>query len=184
MPSILSSSQSVPLSNAADLILQIPPGSLGALKSDGHASRASPQADQAPPQIKFRYLTFETTVPDPSSVSSSHPCLRPVPISPFEWSPRRKLFTTCLSCAVTVISGYASGSYNPPNEQMGAEWGVSQVAILVGTTTYCVGFAIAPMVLAPFSELNGRKPVFVGSGIVFACKLCPKISWFHKATPT
>lgn len=30
-----------------------------------------------------------------------------------------------------------------------------------------LGFAIAPMILAPFSEINGRRPVFVFSGIAF-----------------
>ncbi|CAM5999616.1 unnamed protein product [Sphagnum balticum] len=50
---------------------------------------------------------------------------------------------------------------------MAAEWNVSQVAVLVGVTTFCCGFAIAPMVLAPFSEINGRYPVFLGAGLLF-----------------
>lgn len=37
----------------------------------------------------------------------------------------------------------------------------------------CLGFAVAPMVLAPFSEINGRRPVFIASGILFViCQLC------------
>lgn len=39
--------------------------------------------------------------------------------------------------------------------------------MLTGITTFCVGFALAPMVLAPFSEINGRYPVFSISGVVF-----------------
>lgn len=36
-----------------------------------------------------------------------------------------------------------------------------------------LGFAVAPMVLAPFSEINGRRPVFLASGILFVvCQLC------------
>jgi multidrug resistance protein len=50
---------------------------------------------------------------------------------------------------------------------MGLEWGVSQTALLIGTTTYCTGFAIAPMILAPLSEIKGRKPIFLFSGFVF-----------------
>lgn len=35
------------------------------------------------------------------------------------------------------------------------------------------GFAVAPMVLAPFSEINGRRPVFIASGILFVvAQLC------------
>jgi multidrug resistance protein len=56
---------------------------------------------------------------------------------------------------------------------MTQEWGVSSVAALVGITTFTTGFAIAPMVLAPFSEINGRRPVFLASGILFViCQLC------------
>jgi MFS family permease len=40
-------------------------------------------------------------------------------------------------------------------------------------TAFTAGFAIAPMALAPFSEINGRKPVFLVTGVVFAIsQLC------------
>ncbi|KAH8588699.1 major facilitator superfamily domain-containing protein [Bisporella sp. PMI_857] len=59
------------------------------------------------------------------------------------------------------------------SSQMSQLWNVSEVAVFVGITTFCAGFAIAPMVLAPFSEINGRYPVFVGAGVVyFVCQLC------------
>ncbi|KAJ2974746.1 hypothetical protein NUW58_g8558 [Xylaria curta] len=38
---------------------------------------------------------------------------------------------------------------------------------LLGVTTFCLGFAYAPMVLAPFSEINGRYPVFAIAGVFF-----------------
>ncbi|KAF2275841.1 MFS general substrate transporter, partial [Westerdykella ornata] len=56
---------------------------------------------------------------------------------------------------------------------MSQEWHVSNVAALVGITMFTSGFAIAPMVLAPFSEVQGRRPVFIASGILFViCQLC------------
>lgn len=56
---------------------------------------------------------------------------------------------------------------------MSIEWGVSRLAVLVGLTTFCIGFAVAPMVLAPFSEINGRYPVFLVSGtLYFICQIC------------
>ncbi|KAE8378657.1 hypothetical protein BDV26DRAFT_280931 [Aspergillus bertholletiae] len=46
----------------------------------------------------------------------------------------------------------------------------SSVVYNLSITIFCIGFALAPMVLAPFSELNGRRPIFVVSGVVFtAC---------------
>ncbi len=78
-----------------------------------------------------------------------------------------------LSCIATLITAYTAGSYSPASGQMAAEWHVSETAVLVGITTFCTGFAIAPMVLAPFSEINGRYPVFVGAGILFViCQIC------------
>ena len=130
--------------------------------------------------IVYRYLTFETELPPPTSLGPAQdnsavpepPDLRNY-ISPFTWSTSRKTLTTWLSCAVTAATAYAAGSYSPPTQQMSDYWGVSQTAIYVGITAFTTGFAITPMVLAPFSELNGRKPVFVATGGLFLlCQLC------------
>ncbi|KAL8828725.1 MAG: hypothetical protein Q9170_006475 [Blastenia crenularia] len=52
-------------------------------------------------------------------------------------------------------------------------WNVGRTAIYVGITTFTTGFATAPMILAPFSEINGRKPVFIATGALFViCQLC------------
>ncbi|KAF1934145.1 putative MFS transporter [Didymella exigua CBS 183.55] len=137
-------------------------------------------------EIVWRYLTFEMEVPHPTSL---HPSKRmttggehcPPPESPdlvkytnpFDWTEKRKNFTIWVACAITALTAYAAGSYTPGVAQMSAEWGVSNVAILVGITTFTTGFGVAPMVLAPFSEINGRRPVFIASGILFViCQLC------------
>jgi multidrug resistance protein len=136
--------------------------------------------DESSPII-YHYLTFETPLPLPSSNSSSksnaelsppQPDLKKY-TSPFEWSKSRKNFTIWLSCLATLITAWTAGSYAPAADQMSAEWNVSKVAVYVGITTFCCGFAIAPMVLASFSEINGRYPVFVGAGILyFVCQIC------------
>ena len=131
--------------------------------------------------IQYHYLTFGSLLPLPSPKSSTDPSEFPAPpqpdlkkfVSPFEWPKHRKDYTVWLSCIATTITAYTAGSYSPPSSQMSAEWNVSEVAILIGITTFCFGFAIAPMALAPFSEINGRYPVFVVAGIVFfICQIC------------
>lgn len=125
--------------------------------------------------ITYLYLTFQTSLPLPSRYTPINlddaQCPLPpdltVYTSPFEWPESRKNFTIWLSCIATMVTAYTAGSYAPATQQMAAEWNVSQVAIVVGITTFCVGFAIAPMVLAPFSEINGRYPVFVGAGVLY-----------------
>ena len=130
--------------------------------------------------IIYHYLTHETHLPSPTHLGAAPNGARPdeapdlqAYISPFTWPDSRKTFITWLSCAVTVVTAYTAGSYSPPSQQMSEYWGVSKVAILVGITTFTSGFAIAPMILAPFSELNGRKPVFIATGILFVVsQLC------------
>ena len=142
--------------------------------------------------IDYVYLTHETVLPvlpsfpEKNERSLDPPDLRPYE-SPFNWPESRKTFTTCLSCIVTVVTAYTAGAYSPPSQQMSEYWDVGHVAILVGITTFTTGFAVAPMVLAPFSELNGRRPVFIGTGILFViCQLCCAVtrSYVSKSTPS
>jgi hypothetical protein len=122
--------------------------------------------------------------------------------SPFEWSATRKNIIIWISCVITALTAFTAGAYSPGVGQMTKEWHVSSVAALVGITTFTsgmcspvdihsvnplcsrhrslqlsLGFAIAPMILAPLSEINGRRPVFIASGILFViCQLCTGIT--------
>ena len=136
--------------------------------------------DQMP--IVYRYMQFDTELPLPSKStvsesSISTDIMSPPDLqqygSPFQWPESQKTYTIWLSCAVTVVTAYTAGSFSPAAEQMMEAWHVSQTAIYVGITTFTTGFATAPMILAPFSEINGRKPVFIATGALFViCQLC------------
>ena len=145
-------------------------------KSRGVVDRRPLSTADSP--IVYHYLDFDTELPSPTSLQdySSHP---PEPPnlrnlgSPFEWSETRKNLITWLSCAVTVCTAYTAGSYAAAADQLMGKWDISRVAFNVGITTFTTGFSVAPMVLAPFSELNGRKPVFIATGVLFViCQLC------------
>jgi hypothetical protein len=133
--------------------------------------------------IIYRYLTYDTELPSPNSTYVTkneppppQPDLGPY-ISPFLWSKAQKNVALYLSCIATVFTAYTAGSFAPPASAMAEEWNVSTEAVFVGITTFCCGFAIAPMVLAPFSEINGRYPVFVSAGILFEiCQICCAIT--------
>ncbi|KAF3045571.1 hypothetical protein E8E12_010027 [Didymella heteroderae] len=144
-------------------------------------------------EIVWKYLTFETELPHPTSLHpSTHPTTAsehgtpPEPpdlvkyTNPFDWTEKRKDFIIWVACAITALTAYSAGSYTPGVAQMSAEWGVSNVAVLVGITTFTTGFGVAPMVLAPFSEINGRRPVFIASGILFViCQLCTGFTYSY-----
>lgn len=133
--------------------------------------------------IVYHYLTYETELPSPTITHITEngppppqPNLGPY-ISPFLWSKTRKNVTLYLSCIATVLTAYTAGSFAPPASAMAEEWNVSTEAVFVGITTFCCGFAIAPMVLAPFSEINGRYPIFISAGILFEiCQVCCAIT--------
>ncbi|KAF2103070.1 MFS general substrate transporter [Rhizodiscina lignyota] len=132
-------------------------------------------------EIVWHYLTFETELPAPSSFNASTADAPPPPdapdlskyINPFEWSPARKGAIIWLSCVATCFTAFTAGSYAPGIDQLTNYFHVSRVACLTGITAFTTGFGIAPMVLAPFSELNGRRPVFLATGMLFLiCQLC------------
>jgi multidrug resistance protein len=132
-------------------------------------------------EIIWHYLTFETELPHPTSIHPTVINQQPPPeppnlanfTDPFKWKESRKNLTIWVACVITALTAFSAGAYSPGVGQMMAEWHVSSVAALVGITTFTTGFAIAPMVLAPFSEINGRRPVFIASGLLFVlCQLC------------
>ena len=153
---------------------------LSSEKEQDHGNDASRESLEDM-EIVWRYLTFDTDLPHPTTIHPTRPNQVAAPgppnlvkyTNPFDWSTKRKDFTIWVSCVITALTAFSAGSYSPGVGQMTEEWHVSSVAALVGITTFTTGFAIAPMVLAPFSEINGRRPMFIASGIIFViCQLC------------
>ncbi|EKG09763.1 Major facilitator superfamily [Macrophomina phaseolina MS6] len=173
-----SSSSILEAGNAAGISEPLPSD---AEKDFDKASRRSNLEESPEQPIVWRNLTFETELPRPSSLQPPYQGAPPPPEcpnlkkygNPFDWSPKHKSVILWLSCLATVMAAFTAGSYSPGVTQMSDEWHVSRVAGLVGITIFTCGFAVAPMVLAPLSEINGRKPVFLACGILFViCQLC------------
>lgn len=130
--------------------------------------------------------TFDATLPIPFRASTDGTCLQRLPPpthvnhqfrSPEAWSKLRKISVLCLLCVATAFASVAASSYASAKDALAAEWGISQTAAAVGITTFTLGFAITPMVLAPFSEIWGRKLVFTLTGTLFViCQICSAIT--------
>jgi len=136
--------------------------------------------------IEYRYLTFESDIPlSPvfplNSSVQGPPCPNLTDYdNPFDWSLTRKNLMTYLSCSVNITAAYSAGSYASPAFELTEKWGISNVAYNVGITIFTLGFGLAPMVLAPFSEINGRRPVFIATGILFViCQLCCALTAYY-----
>ncbi|KAH7627803.1 major facilitator superfamily domain-containing protein [Sordaria sp. MPI-SDFR-AT-0083] len=139
------------------------------------------QIPDANTEITHLYLTFSIQLPSANTTlrSSSLPSTtenvppQPPNLKPFTnpllWPRSLKLTMLTLSCIATFLTAYTAGAYSPPQLLLlqTLSHAHSSTAILGGISTFCLGFALAPMVLAPFSEMNGRYPVFVVAGVVF-----------------
>jgi hypothetical protein len=125
------------------------------------------------PLITYRHLSFDTYISLIPSLEGK-PTLDLVPyVNPVEWSKTSKGFTLCLSYITATSSTYAAGSYSPSARAMSEEWHVSIVKILLSITTFCIRYAIALIVFAPFNEIKGRYPMFLGAGIVYlSAQIC------------
>ncbi|OQO12662.1 hypothetical protein B0A48_02125 [Cryoendolithus antarcticus] len=159
-------------------------------ESEKHPADSQEDLPSSQDEIVYHYMTFDTAIPSPAHLSLSPSSAlderspaTPQPdltafISPFLWSKQRKNLITWLSCAATIVTAYTAGSHASGIDQMSAEWHVSNIAVTVGITVFTAGFAIAPMFLAPFSEIHGRRPIFIGTGCLFVlfqlvCSLTP-----------
>ncbi|KAI1174849.1 major facilitator superfamily domain-containing protein [Nemania sp. FL0916] len=124
-------------------------------------------------EIEYQYLTFDTILPVPNiSNEGNGP---PIPESPdfsryadpLRWPRARKNIMVAVSCLATLFTAYTAGAYSPPIDLIAEELHTTHEVALLGLTTFCLGFAYAPMILAPFSEINGRYPVFAIAGVLF-----------------
>ncbi|KAK3485209.1 major facilitator superfamily domain-containing protein [Neurospora hispaniola] len=132
-------------------------------------------------EITHLYLTFAILPPSANTTHQSSgsttsqndppppaPNLKPF-TNPILWPTSVKITMLTLSCIATFLTAYTAGAYSPPQKLLLQDLAHahSSTAILGGISTFCLGFALAPMFLAPFSEMNGRQPVFVAAGIMF-----------------
>ena len=158
-------------------------------QNDSASNLALDEAIGLNDEISWHYLTFDTELPSPTYLSQSStipetgtqppecPDLKKY-TSPFLWPKGRKSYMTWLGCLATTITAYTPGSYAAGIDQMTKEWHISESAFSVGITAFTCGFAVAPMFLAPFSEINGRRPIFLITGSLFVlfqltCALTP-----------
>ncbi|KAL7620166.1 hypothetical protein AAE478_009159 [Parahypoxylon ruwenzoriense] len=152
--------------------------------NDGSVSKADAPSmitketvtDDAPPldattPITYVYLTFDTPLAYPGP-RPGHDELPACPdlsryADPLTWPTARKGIMVAISCIATCFTAYAAGAYSECADLLAANLKTTREGALVGVTTFCIGFAVAPMALAPISEVYGRYPIFAVAGLVF-----------------
>lgn len=87
--------------------------------------------------------------------------------NPFNWSSGRKAFIATLLCMMTLFIGLATTAYSSGISKMVTELGTSTEVGQIGLFAFNFTCALAPLFLAPFCELAGRRVVYVGAYICF-----------------
>jgi MFS family permease len=88
--------------------------------------------------------------------------------NPFNWNPWYKRTITAMLCLMTLFIGLATTAYSSGIDSMVAELQASTIDGQLGLFTFNFACAVAPMVLAPFCELVGRKVVYAGAFLCFS----------------
>ncbi|CAN9453158.1 unnamed protein product [Alternaria sp. RS040] len=88
--------------------------------------------------------------------------------NPFNWNPWYKRSITTLLNLMTLFIGLATTAYSSGIGRMCEEFGVDEIYGQLGLFTFNIACAIAPMVLAPFCELVGRKIVYASAFLCFS----------------
>jgi MFS family permease len=111
--------------------------------------------------ITTKYLTWSTPLPDEHNEALGS--YR----NPTTWSTSSKVVVYGMSVFTTLMAAYSISAYVAGVDAMAVEFHSESIVVLIGMPTFQMGFAIGPMILAPLSEIHGRKPVFVGTYALF-----------------
>ncbi|KAI0123468.1 major facilitator superfamily domain-containing protein [Xylariales sp. AK1849] len=88
--------------------------------------------------------------------------------NPLNWSPWYKRSITTMLNLMTLFIGLATTAYSSGISSMVADLNASNEQGQLGLFTFNIACAIAPMILAPFCELVGRKVVYAGAYLCFS----------------
>ncbi|OAL50691.1 MFS general substrate transporter [Pyrenochaeta sp. DS3sAY3a] len=89
------------------------------------------------------------------------------PRNPMTW-PKTKKWIMALAVANSVlVVSFCSSAFSGGIQKIMMEFSVSQEVVTLGVSLFVLGFALGPLLWAPFSELYGRQIVFFGTYVAF-----------------
>ncbi|CZR69920.1 related to multidrug resistant protein [Phialocephala subalpina] len=95
------------------------------------------------------------------------------PENPLNWPSKKKWKNLWIVSSITLITPLASSMFAPGVPQLMKEFHSTNVELAsFVVSVYILGFAIGPMVIAPLSELYGRRKVYQCCNVLFlACTI-------------
>jgi multidrug resistance protein len=109
--------------------------------------------------------TLATDQQDPNIVGWDGP---DDPENPLNWTPKKKWSIIATLGSITLISPLASSFFAPgvPQVMRAFDEHSNLIATFV-VSIYLLGFAIGPLMIAPISEIYGRKPIYDICNVLF-----------------
>ncbi|KAK2462835.1 hypothetical protein APHAL10511_005147 [Amanita phalloides] len=89
------------------------------------------------------------------------------PENPMNWSNGYKWWVTTVIIIMTVNVTFASSAGTVTVEALSEQFRVPLEVSYLVTTTYMLGYVFGPFIWGPGSEIIGRRPVYVITGILF-----------------
>ena len=89
------------------------------------------------------------------------------PRNPMTFAKTKKwIMAIAVANSVLVVS-FCSSAFSGGIQQIMIEFSVSQEVVTLGVSLFVLGFALGPLLWAPFSEMYGRQIVFAGTYLCF-----------------
>ena len=85
------------------------------------------------------------------------------PRNPMNFPEWKKWFITLTVAIATLAVAFVSSAYSGAVAQILKEFHSSEEVGILGISLFVLGFAIGPLLWAPFSELYGRQILFIGT---------------------
>lgn len=97
------------------------------------------------------------------------------PNDPYNWPFARRMAMTTLISVGGLVSTMSTSMMAPALTQISTDLGLSASATQLALSIYLLAFVFGPFIIAPFSEMYGRKPawLFCHSWYLFWNALCP-----------
>ncbi|KAI9666081.1 MAG: hypothetical protein M1821_004016 [Bathelium mastoideum] len=95
------------------------------------------------------------------------------PLNPKSKSKIQKWIITLIVSSCSFCVTCASTLYTSTYDQLEYRFGTTREIATLGLTTFVLGLAVGPMLLSPLSEFYGRRPVYIGSFLLFLIWLVP-----------
>ncbi|GAA6009981.1 hypothetical protein JCM10207_007504 [Rhodosporidiobolus poonsookiae] len=96
------------------------------------------------------------------------------PEDPRNWSRARKWIVVGAGIAFCLSVSTSVSAYSISSRSIQETFNCSKEVALLGVTTFTIGFAIVPLILAPLSEIYGRSKIYLVTATLFSLLCIPE----------